>query len=209
MKRFRTGMWLILGVIVVLSLSSVPAKAAIIFSDDFNAENGGVADISTLNYTVFANWAVSSGTVDLIGNAYYDFYPGNGLYVDLDGTTGDAGTMTSIGLPLGPGQYELKFWLGGNARGYPADTVAVSVAVGGVSQSYTLSSGAFLAEYSMLFTIGSATTANIVFDHAGGDNQGIILDQVVLNQIPEPGTLILLGSGLLGLVVAGRKKFRK
>jgi len=27
--------------------------------------------------------------------------------------------------------------------------------------------------------------------------------------VPEPGTLILLGSGLLGLVAAGRKKFRK
>ena len=27
--------------------------------------------------------------------------------------------------------------------------------------------------------------------------------------VPEPGTLILLGSGLLGLVAAGRKKFRR
>ena len=31
----------------------------------------------------------------------------------------------------------------------------------------------------------------------------------VYGQVPEPGTLILLGSGLLGLVAAGRKKFRK
>ena len=27
--------------------------------------------------------------------------------------------------------------------------------------------------------------------------------------VPEPGTLILLGSGLLGLAIAGGRKFRK
>ncbi len=31
----------------------------------------------------------------------------------------------------------------------------------------------------------------------------------VYGQVPEPGTLLLLGSGLLGLVGVGRKKFRK
>ena len=212
MKKFRVGIWLIFGLIVVMGFSGVPAQAAVIFSDNFNSENGGIANGSTLNYTGFTNWTVSGGTVDLIGNGYFDYYPGNGLYVDLDGSTNNAGIMTTkTGLSLGPGQYELKFWLGGNHNaGTPDDTVVVSVDVGIVSQTYTLASGDPLKEKSLLFTIGTATTANIVFDHQGGDNIGIILDQVSLSQVPEPGTLILLGSGLLGLAIAGsRKKFRK
>lgn len=40
---------------------------------------------------------------------------------------------------------------------------------------------------------------------AGGN---IVVSNLTAN-VPEPGTLILLGSGLLGLVAAGRKKFRK
>ena len=67
-----------------------PAIAAPVFFDDFNAENGGVGQT---NYTGFANWAVQDGTVDLIGNGFFDFFPGNGLYVDVDGSSGDAGKM--------------------------------------------------------------------------------------------------------------------
>ena len=50
---------------------------------------------AALNYTGFANWTVYSGTVDLIGNGSYDFLPGDGLYVDLDGSTSDAGVLTT------------------------------------------------------------------------------------------------------------------
>ena len=60
------------------------------FSDNFNAENGTVA---ALGYNSFANWNVTTNDVDLIGNGSFDFFPGNGLYVDLNGAA--PGQLTS------------------------------------------------------------------------------------------------------------------
>ena len=106
-------------------------KATIIFSDNFNAENGGVG---VLNYNSFANWSVSGGTVDLIGSpGFFDFFPQNGLYVDLDGTSFLAGTLTSIGIPVTPGSYILSFLLAGSQRG-DFNTVHVDVS-GGLASS--------------------------------------------------------------------------
>ena len=42
------------------------------------------------------NWIVKEGTVDLIGNGFYDIPGGKGLYVDLDGANLDAGILESI-----------------------------------------------------------------------------------------------------------------
>ena len=123
---------ILLAPLAVVGLLSVaqPAAATVIFSDDFNAENGGVG---ALNYTGFANWGVSGvgETVDLIGNGFFDFYPGNGLYVDLDGSTGNAGVLTTNSF-FGPGSYVLSFNLAGSTRG---DTNTVIVRFGGVDIS--------------------------------------------------------------------------
>jgi len=74
------------------------SHASVLYFDDFNAEHGGAG---TLNFTGFSKgWAVTKGSVDLIGNGFYDFFPGNGLFIDLDGTTGHAGTLTSTRLHL-------------------------------------------------------------------------------------------------------------
>jgi len=183
------------------------ANAITIFSDDFNGENGGVG---VLNYTGFANWTVSDGAVDLIGNGYFDFYPGNGLYVDMDGSRNDAGKMTSSAINVAAGDYVLSFMLGGNARGGQNDIVDVLVATGWASQSYTLSPSDPLATYTLTFSVPSATSINLVFEGLGGDNVGAILDNVKLDSrqgqgVPDGGmSAMLLGMGLLAAGM-GRK----
>lgn len=179
------------------------ASAIPIFSDNFNSENGGVG---ILNYTGFTNWDVTGGgTVDLIGNGFFDFYPGHGLYVDLDGSTGNAGTLSlksSVG-PFTAGNYVLTFLLGGSTRG---DTNTVDVVVGGASQSFTLASGDPLASRTIPFNLAASGPLNLTFHNLGGDNVGLILDNVSIDAVPEPATLVLLGSGLTALALRRRRR---
>jgi hypothetical protein len=184
------------------------SHATVIFSDNFNTENGGIGQ---LNYNHFANWSVSNGTVDLIGSpGFFDFFPGNGLYVDLDGSTFQTGTFTSIGIHVTPGNYILSFLLAGSQRG-DVNTVQVNVSGGLASSTYTLGSNVPLTLETMSFTVLAPMTINLSFLNEGiSNNIGLILDNVnvdrVSTAVPDSGsTTVLLGIAMIGLCLMGWK----
>jgi hypothetical protein len=156
------------------------AEPATLLVEDFNQEGGGTFK---LNFNGFTRWNVVTGSVDLIGtDPYDDFLPTTqGLYVDLDGTSNAAGTMeTKETFALPRGTYELRFKLAGTPReNQQANTVIVSLGTS-FQESISLGSYAPLQSFVRTIKITRETSGKVRFQHQGGDNFGILIDDVSL-----------------------------
>ena len=189
---------------VVLSSLPIASYATTVFSDNFNADTVG------LNKATFnGGWTVASGTVDVIGLGLFDFLPGNGNYVDLDGSSGLSGTFDNQ-IPLAAlTNYTLSFDLAGSQRG---DSNTVNVIFGTTSQSYTLASSDPFSTYMLSFTTNGAANYQIFFNNNGGDNIGALLDNVNVStgvsEVPVPAALPLMASALGVFGLSRKRKIR-
>ena len=94
-------------VVAALLLGSSLTHAATIFSDNFDTY---VPDQLNWLPPAASGWVVTDGTIDLHGaGGSYDVLPGNGSYVDLDGSSLDSG-LFSKNLNL----------IGGETTGFPS-----------------------------------------------------------------------------------------
>ena len=184
--------------ILCFSILAVDGYCSTVFYDNFDGE----PSTSILNYDSFVNWNVFNGTVDLLtsGDSFLvQCYGGAGQCVDLDGTTNDAAlfvTKQSFDLPAG--EYVLSFAISGNQRASGNDTVTVSLG-SMFSETYTKTRNDPFELISVSINVPTATSANISFDHQGGDRYGIILDEVSLTAVPIPAAGWLFLSGILGI----------
>lgn len=195
------------GGLLGLALLAAPAQATVIFSDNFDSENGGVG---VLNYVGFANWTVAGGTVDLVNNGFFFGGLGSGQYVDLDGSSTDSGVMThSLGI-LGAGNYLFSYDLAGSQRG-STDSVDVKVNNLISSVTHSLASSAGFATFSQSLTLVAPTAVTLSFEGHGGDNVGLLLDNVKLERVdavPETSSTFGLLAGIVCLGAWLRRRTR-
>lgn len=194
-------------VAVALFALTAPASATIV-PDQFNSENGGVG---TLNYYGFADYHVTSGSVDLIGTGFYDNFPGNGMYVDMAGTTGQYGALTTNTV-YAAGTYHVTLGLGGTIYSGISDGVSLDWGSDSWSSGDLAGLTAQTFDFDITLDVASAITISDL-GHSGNANIGATLFGLTVEpsqkgDVPEPLTLSLMGAGLAGMGVLRRRRAR-
>jgi hypothetical protein len=217
---------------------AAPAGAAVVYSNNFDAENGGN---TALNYNSFNGLTVSNGTVDLVKSGDFGIIcaGGSGSCVDLDGSTNDAGLTSSNVFAFNAGdRVAISFDWSGNQRNVPPNdgfevrfdfVGTASGTFGSMStlfgaQNYgpfnnagalflgitNIPPGFAMTDMEFFFVASTAGSTTFTFQDFGNDNVGVVIDNLSLDiaAVPEPATWAMMIAGFGAVGVGLRRKAR-
>jgi hypothetical protein len=189
---------LLLATTLLAASFGVNAASISSLNDNFDSISSSVLNIPSSG---LANWDVLNGTVDAVSTPNVWDISCSGTCIDLDGSSNNAGELVSK-FGFSAGQYKLSFDLSGNQRNAANDDLIVTF--GNYTQSFNLASTA--AWTNILISLVNVNEGDkLSFSHAGGDNIGILLDNVSVSAVPIPAAAFLFAPALLGFMGLRRK----